>query len=107
MYQEAFDATTSLTHNIKKTGQEIMACTTVTDAGMAMVNQSRELMKTLSGPTEVIENILTMHRAKVTVKIAVQALQTTAVPFKNLENFLAELKALHNIYVPKKQKTTK
>ena len=107
MYQEAFDATTRLTMNIKRTGQEIMACTTVTEAGMAMVNQGRELMKTLSGPTEHIDNILTMHRSRVTVKIAVEALQTTAIPFKNLGNFFSELKALHKIYVPKKHKTTK
>ena len=107
MHQEAFDATTRLTHNIKKTGQEIMSVTSVTEQGMNMVTQGRDLIKTMSGPTEEIENILTMNRSRVTVKLAVEALQAASIPFTNLEKFLKELQALHKIYVPKKQKTTK
>ena len=107
MHQEAFDATTRLTHNIKKTGQDIMSVASVTEQGMTMVNQGRELIKTLSGPTEEIENILTMNRSRVTVKLAVEALQAASGPFTNLEKFLKELQALHKIYAPRKEKKTK
>ena len=105
--QEAFDATTRLTHTIKKTGQEIMAVADVTEQGMTMVFQGRELIKTMSEPTEQIENILTMNRSRVTVKLAVDALQAACIPFTNLEKFLKELQALHKIYAPKKEKKSK
>ena len=37
--QESFDATTRLTHQVKKAGQEIMQVTTITDEGMQMVKR--------------------------------------------------------------------
>ena len=37
--QESFDATTRLTHQVKKAGQEIMQVTTITEEGMEMVKR--------------------------------------------------------------------
>jgi len=99
--QEAYDATTRLINNIKRTAQEIMAVTTVTEQGMAMVNQGKALIRDLSGPSEEIENVLTSNRTTIKWKKVVKVLQDASLPFDKLEKLFTELKALHSIYVPK------
>ena len=84
--------------------QEIMCVTTVTPAGMEMVQRGMKFCKILMKCTDEIEELLTANRATIKWETAVQVLQQTATSFLALEKFLAELTALHAVYVPKKSK---
>ena len=84
--------------------KEIMAVTTVTPAGMEMVQRGMQFCKDLVKCTDTIEELLTANRATIKWETAVDALQQTAKPFLELEKFLEELTALHTVYVPKKAK---
>ena len=104
--QESFDACTRLTTQIKKTGQEVMQVTTVTQTGSEMVRKGLTLCKNLMDKMSAVEELLIRPRAMITYQDGCDALRSAAPAFLDLEKFQEELSAIHNLYVvaqPKKR----
>ena len=92
--QDSFDATTRLTLNMKKTGQEIVASDNSSPTITQMMQTGMGLCAELVEPIGKIEQLLMRPMRLVIRSEAVDALQCAAIPFQKLQKFSQEMTML-------------
>jgi hypothetical protein len=99
--QDSFDATTRLTLDVKKAGQELMACMTITASGTELVKQAIMLCRNLVEPMNSIEELLLQPMITIRYQDGVDVLKKATKPFRDLQMFQQELLLLHKMYCKK------
>jgi hypothetical protein len=92
--QDSFDATTRLTLNMKKTGQEIVASDNSSPTITQMMQTGMGLCAELVEPIGKIEQLLMRPMRLVIRSEAVDALKCAAIPFQKLQKFSQEMTML-------------
>ena len=93
--QEAFDQTTRLTLEAKRMAHDIIISGQASATTRAMCSEGFKLMKDLVGPTEVLETILQDVNGITSESDAINAMRQMAPIYKQLLEFVNELRGVH------------